>query len=288
MRAVGVNGKTGSWAIQKVKIPASIYTLVFGDSISSGHHRTYETAYTVCDDPKYSYGYPVSQMRDSVLPAKWQNITHYRNFAHSGFSTDQIIKGGKNACGDQKPAELPQLVSILKNNADSWNWVIGSAGIDDTNWLDVLVSILQDADSVKTQQQCQDKINDWNFAKVQAHVASNILSIVTRLRQFDRTLKIVWLDYYNVANTGTHYPFKYIGIPAICQTPFAIALNSLGTMIEQSTKGIAIVVDTNKILANRNDLLQGVYPSDKIWKLAGWPHPNMEGQLQIANLVLSS
>jgi len=298
-RTVDGSGKAGMWFVQGVKIPAYIYTMVFGDSISSGHHRDHggATGQTTCDDAGYSYGLTVWQNRQQQLPDKWKKVSLYLNFAHSGFSTGQIIDNAgadeQNACKqtiDAVDAPLSRMVYMLQHNSGSWNLVVGSAGIDDTNWSAILPNILVERDKIQTRAQCQAYVNKWTLLtsqQVRSDISSSVAYIVQQLRQADPDADLKWLGYYNVAGTGSDVaPFTHVFIPEVCKKPFDDALQTLHSLILGAigSSGVSFV-DSNKALGGRDDLLQDLYVSDKFWQLSGWPHPNQKGQKVIAQLV---
>jgi hypothetical protein len=195
---------------------------VFGDSIASGHHRDREGSPTHCQDETYSYGQTVWNSMEAAIPARWRLAHGYDNVANSGFSTTAILRGGKDACGANHPAELATILKDLRANAGSWNRVVGTAGIDDIgNWPEVLTDILKVSASgqMKSQDLCQVFVDNWKMLSdptVAPKITNDVREIASKIQAADDTARLSWTGYYNIATTGTA-----VKIPAVCTIPFA-------------------------------------------------------------------
>jgi hypothetical protein len=226
--------------------------IALGDSITSGHHgpaapdlskMASDPANTpTCDDP--SYGYPATIFADlkAANPKVWgQDPGQYQNLAHSGFGTTQVINGGTSTpCAGgpitPNPAPLTAAVNLLTAHKGAGNIVVISAGINDTNWVNVLTGIianvwynqlpaggvqpssnLEVADTPQvTAAQCATYMQSgssgnrvaalnfagWNGPAQLATIQQNVQTILSDLLQADPTATIRWIGYYNMAGTG--------------------------------------------------------------------------------------
>lgn len=290
-RAIGTDGTVSSWFAKQVMTPKAPLLVVFGDSIASGHHRDSGIAPTICQDETYSYGQTIWNSLEAQIPPQWRLPHGYINVANSGFSTAQVISGGTDACGNIHPAELPIIVKRLHNNAGSWNWVVGTAGIDDTqNWPTVLTNvILVNFDGLlKTEDTCQLLVDDWKFLtdpSLSTVISGNVHTIASMIEAADPTARTYWTSYYNIAGTGP----ALTKIPKVCTTPFANAATALDGVLKAGLEGSQFTwVDINSVLGLHDNLLQNLYASDIIYKKSGWPHPNRKGAVKVGELVLRS
>ena len=136
--------------------------IALGDSVTSGHNRDKPGDHaTACQDKKY--GYPQKIMdrfvkRDDLK--KKYGDADYENFAFSGYGTGQVLYGnnegtkdGKTApidgCGKahkdhlaKPPIELAK--EALKAHPRGKNVVVISAGINNTNWVQLLAGVALD------------------------------------------------------------------------------------------------------------------------------------------------
>jgi WD40 repeat protein len=291
VRAVAKDGKASLWFIKSVTIPPAFRLVVWGDSVAAGHHRDSEGAPTICQDETYSYGQTIWDELQSQIPPQWRLEHGYVNVAHSGFGTSQTMFGGVDACGNNWPAELPQIFKILREDEGSWDWVVGTAGINDTlNWPDVLKNIISDnfVGKIKTEEQCDARVQQWNLLTAPAvgpSITANLKNIYGKLEAANSMARLTHTGYYNIAGTGT----SKAKVPAICRVPFAAGMGKLHEAMKQGLNGTNVRwVDTDPTLGLRDNLLQQLYPSDAIFTKSGWPHPNQKGANKIGRLVLAA
>ena len=225
--------------------------VALGDSVTAGHNRDKpgEQA-TVCQDKKY--GYPQKIMdrftkRDDLK--KKYGDADYENFAISGYGTGQVLygnnegaKGGTTApvdgCGvahkdhlAKPPIELAK--EALKAHPRGPNVVVMSAGINNTNWVQLLSGVALDIlpmvkvapkGSIVVDEfiaaKCEELITNgspgwlgkWNAyekfdgAAKAPQMQADIKEIVKQLRAVDKDVIIVWVGYYNMAATGMTGP----------------------------------------------------------------------------------
>jgi hypothetical protein len=270
---------TSTTATGTVLTPKVPLILALGDSISSSHHRETPEASMTCDDP--NYGYP-RYFRDAVrsaLPTQWAPA--YVNLAHSGFSTDDVINNGANACGDT-PADVPltKAETLLGQNAGSWNFVVATASIDDTNWGDVLSTVGSHSATqvIYTKEECTTDMSSWTGWQETTgqHISTDIGSIVDGLKTADPAVRVKWLGYYNISGTGP--------IPSVCKDPFDDALTKLSGYITTGLSGRNVpLVTVDSTINGQSSLLQAYQLP---WDMAqGWPHPNSAGAAAIAGAI---
>jgi hypothetical protein len=290
-RAVGTDGEKSAWFTKPVQTPKAPILVVFGDSIAAGHHRDSEFASTICQDENYSYGKTIWDSLQAQMPAQWRREHGYINEANSGFSTANVLDGGKDACGNNHPAELPRVTKRLVENAGSWNRVVGTSGIDDThNWPDVLSDIiLVNFDGLlKTKDDCQLFVDEWSLLRdssVRSSITSNVKTITSQVEAADPLARTYWTSYYNIAGTGT----LKLKAPKVCEIPFANGMNVLNASITNGLAGSHFTwVDIDPALGLRDNLLQDLYLSDIVYKKSGWPHPNRKGASKIGETILKA
>ena len=289
--------------------------IALGDSISSGHHHLHQDGQVklICDAPDYSYAAEVYR-RLAARPGKvWADPGQYHNLAHSGFGTSKafwpkgtvaggVLDGGTTACMKQTAFDAPivQAVALLKARADKGvrgNKVVITAGINDTNWTEVLgdlaFSSLRGRLNGVTAAQCRDLVfkgaamiggnnvtnATWDGPGKMATIAENVVKIVDQLGDADPNVEIYWVEYYNMAGTGG----LLSSLPMAC----------------------AGAVDDGLVLLNRVTIYRDGVDASRYWRnarmvstgldhrntelqqdLPGWPHPNPDGHKRIATEIV--
>ena len=289
VRAVDAAGNRSEWSsVAVAKTPARPMLVALGDSVTSGHHKDATAAPTTCTDPEYSYAINTWLEIQALLPPAWKG-GQYANFARSGSSTTEVIFGGKDECKQDFSSQTAFARAVLAGRRDSWNTMVMTAGINDTNWTKVLENTFRST----TQAECQAIVDrDWDLSKNRATVSANVLSIVQTMRVDDPSIRVALYGYYNVAGTGFIPLVGQPVAPAVCEIPFDLAMNQLhGAMVESLFAARPSIpytfVASDRILHGNNSLLQGFYLDDagrakapKVLRLdvnSGWPHPNAEG-----------
>jgi hypothetical protein len=108
---------------------------------------------------------------------------------------------------------LADAQAALREHAGSWNRVVLTAGIDNTNWGDVLSVIgmnsILSAQFLYNDGDCADALQVWDgwnvvtgVSKPTASFTDDVRTIVSGLIDADRAARILWVEYYNIAGTG--------------------------------------------------------------------------------------
>lgn len=297
VRAIDKAGNTGNWFIHRIsKTPPKPTLVALGDSITSGHHKDGSLALTNCNDPNYGYPAYVFATIQASLPSRWRG-GGYNNFARSGFSTSQVLDGKRtDVCGKAyKRGHTPirDAIDQLQAGAGSWNRVVATAGIDNTDWTTVLsgVYVLHKVyGDLYTAAACDALVNNWNgWTSTTTPVARDVREIATRLSQADAAMRLIWIGYYNPAGTGFVTP--------ACDSAFQRAGDTMNGAIQigllkakQSRSVLAYQwIDSNAAIHGFPDRVQDWWPNDWTQSLSqepsGWPHPNQAGAKAIAGLI---
>jgi hypothetical protein len=300
VRAVDRKGNTSPWRVWRVPTtPKRPKLIAIGDSVTAGYHRDSGSSPTSCNDPVYGYPAYIQQyFDDNVLPSNWR--FQYSNYARAGFQTADVLAlpgaGMRDACGTfwSSLSPIGSAVADLQNNAGSWNRVVVSAGVNDTNWGDVLISMIIDPTvPILGTTQCLSKVDGFNIASKSTQIADNVDTILDRLEAADYAAKITWNSYYGAAGTG---PLNSACASAVAEGTVKLH-EAIQTGLYRDHR--ARWIDNSNVSPST---LQGFYPSDLAvigscrllwgdsnWKPSGceyppgWPHPAGLGAKTIAN-----
>jgi hypothetical protein len=325
-RGVTASGEAGPWSTPHlVHTPKAPSLIILGDSLSSGHHNDYgDNGHTTCDDPSYGYASDFSTKWRAALPAAWRQADDYANLAHSGFATQKragsgiggsVLEGGTNACQtDARINPLQRATLVLSAQVGSWNRVVISAGINDTNWGDAVKDVIQVqlADDLARQlipsfiklpgtilgpmkeSACRSILSsNWNgrSAAVQASITGGVNKITTGLRTADPDVNVTWLGYYNIAGTGTNQVHTQPYFPSACAVPVNEDMGIIHSTIQAGLAPNVRFLSLNPVLQQKNDLIQPLFLIDAARNGStgpnppGWPHPNSNGAQAIADLL---
>ncbi|MCC7078258.1 MAG: hypothetical protein IT198_14140 [Acidimicrobiia bacterium] len=238
----------------------------------------------------------------AALPDRWRGGGYF-NYARSGFSTAKVIFGGRDACGGYYPDGTSPVLDAgarLGEHQGSWNRVIITAGIDDTNWGDVLADIAVSSWSwlvpgglpTYNANMCGANVAAWDgWAENIASSISDGAGIIVSQLQVPGT-RVVWVGYFNLAGTGP--------APASCSNAIRNATTALHTAIRDELNSATYTwVDVGTPMDSRSDRIQPwYYLEDLVEQLRcsaefsadctnppGWPHPNTNGAQAIADEV---
>jgi hypothetical protein len=294
VRGVDPNG-VGNWYRfpQTIRTPKVPVLVALGDSITSGHHRDTGETTTRCWDTDYGYPRRVLDKINAYLPSQWKAL--YTNVAESGFDTTDVIRGGPDACNEDWPSPMRVARDALKAHSPSWNQVMMTLGVDNTNWDQVVRNIVTDKllrPYLGDDLICSSRISEWDgWGPIrQANLTRGIERIYSTLHQADDTAIFYHVGYYNPSGSG--YDFQnFVGplFPGACAPHIDNAIEALHSAI---TKGIdrsgapvlANLDETGQALSFKSDMYQELQTNPLV-PLPGWPHPNSVGAEVLANAI---
>jgi hypothetical protein len=277
VRAVDVHGWASDWFPAWSGItPAAPNLVVAGDSIASGYTRQWFTGDATCRDDDYSYGLTLHGAVAADLPPAWAPT--YTNIAWPGAGVGSLVDGGSDSCSSGHPSQVETIVDLT--DSSTWNIVVVTAGINSTNWVDVVTGLTKDTAFSFTDAgdrlACEEAVSErWDIAKKADYITDRTGDVVDALTARTNA-DLYWTSYYTI--NGTRLAPGWTPIGAECNDEMAGALDTLhGSIRSGLTDDVTWVdVDTGPV-------------STQMW--AGWPHPNPEGHqtlgLRIADVITS-
>ncbi len=247
--------------------------IVAGDSVASGYTRQWFTQDSVCRDESYSYGATVRADLAAALPAAWAPT--YRNIAYPGAGVGDVLNGGSDSCSASHPSQIDDIDRLA--DPSTWNIVVMTAGINSTNWVDVIANLTKDTlfslTDAGDKKVCQRAVSqDWNLDARRGFITDTTDRIVNEIS--DRTnASVYWTSYYQLA--GTRFAPLWSPVGGECEDEMNLALGQLHQAI---TAGLS--PDVTWV-----DLGQDAVTTQK-W--AGWPHPNREGHTVIGDEIAAA
>ena len=277
VRAADLHGWRSEWfTVWTGTTPSAPKIVLAGDSIASGYTRQWFTGDATCRDADYSFG---STVRDSVaagLPAAWAPT--YVNIAFPGAGMSSVINGGSDSCSDAHPSQIDDIERYT--DPSTWNVVIVTAGINSTNWVDVVKELTKDTALSWTKAgdklACQEAITDrWNLNDRRDEITAGASEIAEAIRA-RANASIYWASYFAIDGTTIAPGWSPIGPE--CAEEMDLALGELHGAIQAGLDQDVTWVDIDSL------------PVDtQMW--AGWPHPNPEGHrtigLAVAQAIVS-
>lgn len=271
VRAVDINGWESEWyPVWAGVTPPAPMILVAGDSIASGYRRMWFTGDATCRDAVFSFG---STVRDAVaaeLPAAW--APRYMNVAFPGAGVDAVINGGSDSCSRSHPSQ----VADIEKYADptTWNVVVVTAGINSTNWVDVVKGLTRDTAFSLTDSGdkvvCEVAVTQhWNLNARRPDITSGASAIVNAI-ETRTNASVFWTSYFAVDGSLLAPGWSPIGPE--CEDEMRYALGELHGAIRAGLDPSVTWVD-----------LADMHVPTQMW--AGWPHPSVEGHREIGLAV---
>jgi len=270
VRAVDVNRYVSDWyQVWKGLTPSVPNVIVAGDSIASGYTRQWFTGDATCTDAAYSYGYSLAAEIAAGLPSQWS--PRYSNLAWAGAGVEDMVDGGADSCGVSHQSQVDQIRAIA--SPDTWNVVAITAGINSTNWTDVIVELTADATFSFTaagdRDVCDAAVrNVWNIEAKRASVTQTTAVVSSAITQ-NTNAQVLWTGYYDI--TDTEFAPLFRPITGACSDGMSYALNTLHSALRAGLADGVRWVDIDGEIATQ--------------KWAGWPHPSPQGQATIAHQI---
>lgn len=271
VRAVDVHGWESAWHTAWTgRTPSPPMIVVAGDSIASGYSRQWFIGDATCQDLDYSYGSTVRDAVTAVLPTAW--APRYVNIAFPGAGVSSVLNGGSDSCSDSHPSQVDEIARYTDQT--TWNVVVMTAGINSTNWADVVKELTKDTVFSLTdsgdKRICEAAVTDhWNLeaqrGAITARTADVVEAITTRTNA-----AVFWTGYFSI--DGSFIAPGWSPIGPECADEMDYALGELHTAIQAGLDRDVTWVD-----------VEDVPVPTQMW--AGWPHPNPEGHRAIGLAV---
>ena len=271
VRAVDLNGWRSAWRTAWTGVtPSAPMIVLAGDSIASGYARQWFTGDATCRDDDYSFG---STVRDSVaaaLPAAW--APDYVNIAFPGAGMSSVIDGGSDSCSNAHPSQIDDIDRYT--DPTTWNVVVLTAGINSTNWVDVVKELTKDTASSWTKAgdklACQEAITErWNLSDRRDEITTGASEIVEAIGT-RANASVYWASYFAIDGATIAPGWSPIGPE--CAEEMEFALGELHGAIQAGLGSDVTWVDVD-----------GLPIDTQMW--ARWPHPNPEGHRTIGLAV---
>ena len=223
VRAVDLNGWTSAWRTVWAGItPSAPMIVLAGDSIASGYTRQWFTGDATCLDADYSFG---STVRDSVaaaLPAAW--APDYVNIAFPGAGVSSVLDGGSDSCSDSHPSQIDDIDRYT--DPTTWNVVVMTAGINSTNWVDVVKELTKDTAFSWTKAgdklACQEAITErWDLSDRRGEITTGASEIVEAIAA-RANASVYWASYFPIDGTTIAPGWSPIGPECADEMEFAL------------------------------------------------------------------
>lgn len=270
VRAIDTYENASDWyPVWSGVTPSVPNVIVAGDSIASGYTRQWFTGDSVCTDSALSYGNELTAAVAADLPVVW--APEYINIAWAGAGAGEMLSGGPDSCGTSHEAQVDQIEDLA--DRESWSIVVITAGINSTNWTDVIVELTQDTAFSFTKAgdraACDLALHDkWNIGARSESITQSTRSAVDALAARTNA-HLFWTGYYDI--TGTELAPFWSPIGNECRAEMAEAIENLHTALQAGLSSDVTWVEIDQDIATQS------------W--AGWPHPSAEGHVTIGRTV---
>ncbi len=271
IRAVDVHGWESDWHRAWAGVtPSAPMIVVAGDSIASGYTRRWFTGDATCRDVEYSYGSTVRDAVAAALPAAW--APGYVNIAFPGAGVSSVLNGGADSCSESHPSQVDDIVRYT--DPTSWNVVVMTAGINSTNWVDVVKELTKDTAFSFTDSGdklvCEAAVKDhWNLESERDGITARTADVVDAIGTRTNA-SVFWTGYFSIDGSLLAPGWSPIGPE--CADEMGYALGELHSAIRTGLDSEVTWVDVEDLTV-----------STQMW--AGWPHPNPEGHRAIGLAV---
>jgi hypothetical protein len=273
VRAIDIHANASEWfPVWSGVTPSVPKVIVAGDSIASGYTRQWFTADATCRDDDLSYGSTVAAGVAAGGPSAW--APEYVNIAWAGAGINSMLNGGSDSCGVAHESQVTQIRELV--DGSSWSIVTITAGINSTNWTDVVLGLTKDTAFSFTrrgdQQACDLALQrKWNIDDRASSIEAGTRKIVNLLTATTNA-SVLWTGYYDITSTELAPLWAPIGDE--CSSEMSEAMGVLHGALRAGLTPDITWVDIDGDVATQS------------W--AGWPHPNAAGHDEIAGSVLEA
>ncbi|MCJ7779809.1 MAG: hypothetical protein MUQ27_03195, partial [Acidimicrobiia bacterium] len=231
LRAVDLNGWESDWyAVWSGLTPSAPMIVVAGDSIASGYTRRWFSGSATCRDVNYSYGSTVRDAVADVLPAAW--APGYANVAFPGAGVSSVLNGGSDSCSDWHPSQVDDIVRYT--DATTWNVVVMTAGINSTNWVDVVKELTKDTAFSLTDSGdkllCEEAVTErWNLEARRDDITARTSEVIEAI-ETRTNASVFWTGYFAIDGSLIAPGWSPIG--SECADEMGYALGELHAAIQ--------------------------------------------------------
>lgn len=274
VRAIDLNGWESEWyPAWSGKTPSTPMIVLAGDSIASGYTRQWFTGTATCRDADLSFGRTVRSAVAAALPPAW--APGYVNIAFPGAGVNSVLGGGSDSCSDSHPSQIDDI--DRSTDPSTWNIVVMTAGINSTNWVDVVKELTKDTALSFTKSgdkaACEVAMTEhWDLDERRAEITAATSAIVEAL-EARTNASVFWASYFGI--DGSTIAPGWAPIGPECADEMADAVGALHSAIQAGLGRDVTWVDIAEL-----DV------STQMW--AGWPHPNREGHEAIGHAVATA
>lgn len=274
VRAVDIHGWESGWFEAWSGVtPAAPMIVLSGDSIASGYTKRWFTGGATCRDADYSFGSTVHAMVAAALPTVWR--PGYVNTAFPGAGVNSVLNGGSDSCSDIHPSQIEDIARYTRPG--SWNVVVMTAGINSTNWVDVVKELTKDTAFSFTDAgdkvACEFAVTErWNLVDRRAEITESTSAIVEALEN-QTNASIYWASYFAIDGSMIAPGWSPIGPE--CADEMAYALGELHGSIRAGLSDDVTWID-----------VADQHVPTQMW--AGWPHPSREGHQALGQFVVQA
>ena len=275
VRAVDLNGWESDWhEAWSGKTPSRPTIVLAGDSIASGYTRQWFTADATCRDADLSFGRTVRSAVAATLPPAWS--PEYVNIAFPGAGVNTVLNGGSDSCSESHPSQIDDIERLT--DPTTWNVVVVTAGINSTNWVDVVKELTKDTalsfSKAGDRAACEVAMTEhWDLDGKRGDITAATRAIVEAL-DARTNASVYWASYFGI--DGSTLAPGWAPIGPECADEMADALGALHGAIQAGLDEDVSWID-----------IADLDVSTQMW--AGWPHPNRDGHesigLAVANAI---
>lgn len=273
VRAIDADKNASEWfSVWSGMTPGRPHVIIAGDSVASGYVKQWFTGDATCNNAALSYGRTVVAEIARGLPNVWEPT--YDNIAWPGAGVEEMIAGGTDSCGVSHASQLDEIQELT--DGSTWNIVVITAGINSTNWADVVIDLTRSIAISITESgdraACSVALRDtWNLSQRGSAIASSTAAVVEIL-DADVNASVYWTSYYDI--TGTKMAFFWTPIGQECSDDMASALDELHGILRSGLTDAVTWVDIDLGIETQS------------W--AGWPHPSANGHETIGRTIARS
>ena len=274
VRAVDLNGWESEWyPAWEGRTPSPPMIVLAGDSIASGYTRQWFTSDATCRDADLSFGRTVRTAVAAALPPAWS--PGYSNIAFPGAGVNTVLNGGSDSCSESHPSQIEDVERVT--DPTTWNVVVVTAGINSTNWVDVVKELTKDTAFSFTKSgdraACEVAMTEhWNLDGKRNDITAATSEIVEAL-DARTNASVFWASYFAI--DGSTIAPGWAPIGPECADEMADALGALHGAIQAGLNEAVTWID-----------IADLDVSTQMW--AGWPHPNRAGHESIGLAVASA